>query len=238
MVSASSRVNLIAVVVLLSLMAGFWFVPVHADRGALPTVEVIDGDTIEVDGTMVQLYGIDAPELGQLCGQDGRWVHCGVSAAFELHKIISLARQPVICTQANSNDRNSPAICTIGTVDLSHSMLITGYAVAAPDATPDYQQAEKSAREGSLGLWHKEFVPPSEWRAGRRLAREPEPETGACPIKAVVRADGDRVFLVPTDEAFASATVDPRKGDRVFCSDEEARAAGWHHALTRPRPAG
>jgi endonuclease YncB( thermonuclease family) len=44
-------------------------------------VRVIDGDTVEIDGRLVQLYGIDAPELGQLCDRDGELWECGREAA-------------------------------------------------------------------------------------------------------------------------------------------------------------
>ena len=44
------------------------------------TVRVVDGDTIEVDGTVYRINGIDAPEYGQKCGAvDASW-QCGKEA--------------------------------------------------------------------------------------------------------------------------------------------------------------
>ena len=40
-------------------------------------IAVIDSDTIDVGGTRVRLFGIDAPEMGQPCAADGREWDCG-----------------------------------------------------------------------------------------------------------------------------------------------------------------
>src|SRR5262245_60670879 len=50
---------------------------------------VIDGDTIEIHGTRIRLYGIDAPESGQTC-KNGEYVYrCGQEAARALADRIS-----------------------------------------------------------------------------------------------------------------------------------------------------
>ena len=41
-------------------------------------VRVIDGDTLDLAGTRVRLWGIDAPETRQTCeGRDGQTYECG-----------------------------------------------------------------------------------------------------------------------------------------------------------------
>ena len=43
---------------------------------------IIDGDTLEIHGTRIRLWGIDAPESDQLCrNQDGEHYRCGQKAA-------------------------------------------------------------------------------------------------------------------------------------------------------------
>jgi endonuclease YncB( thermonuclease family) len=43
---------------------------------------IIDGDTLEIHGTRIRLWGIDAPESSQLCrGADSNLYRCGANAA-------------------------------------------------------------------------------------------------------------------------------------------------------------
>ena len=58
---------------------------------------IIDGDTLEIHGTRIRLWGIDAPESSQLCrGADSNLYRCGANAANDLDTFI--ARRPVSCT--------------------------------------------------------------------------------------------------------------------------------------------
>src|SRR5262249_59867855 len=62
-------------VVLLSLPAG-------AARDAITGVATVrDGDTVEIHGRPIRLYGIDAPEGRQVCRRDGRDWRGGQAAA-------------------------------------------------------------------------------------------------------------------------------------------------------------
>jgi len=55
---------------------------------------VINGDTLEIHGTRIRLWGIDAPERSQLCrGADSLQYRCGAGAANDLDALI--ARRPV-----------------------------------------------------------------------------------------------------------------------------------------------
>jgi hypothetical protein len=57
---------------------------------------IIDGDTMEIHGTRIRLWGIDAPESTQLCrGEDSLQYRCGAQAANDLYAFIG--RRPVNC---------------------------------------------------------------------------------------------------------------------------------------------
>jgi endonuclease YncB( thermonuclease family) len=74
---------------------------------------VIDADTLEIYGTRIRLWGIDAPESSQLCRNDESLQYrCGAKAANELDAFI--AGRPVDCSPV-SLDRYGPtvAICSI-----------------------------------------------------------------------------------------------------------------------------
>jgi endonuclease YncB( thermonuclease family) len=195
--------------------------------GPAQQFSVIDGDTIQLDGRIVELYGIDAPELGQMCLHNGKLNHCGLSAAFELQKLLKIEHAPLECQPAK--DAGDPAlqICVFGFTDPARVLLESGYALAEASAGPEYAKAEDSARQARMGLWHSRYVPPKDWRAGQRLAEETAEAVGPCPIKAVVVPNGQRLYFVPTDTRYDSAKVDPSQGGRLYCSDEDARRDGW-----------
>jgi endonuclease YncB( thermonuclease family) len=190
-------------------------------------VAVIDGDTIQMGAAVVQLYGIDAPELGQRCYTDYKWTHCGLEAAYELRKLIFVEHAPISCRSVAGAADPSAQVCHVGNMDFAHVLLIGGYVVTTPDAPEGYREAEVSAKAADLGLWHTQFIPPADWRAGERLPEENASEEPDCPIKAVIAEDGSRHYFVPTDDDYDSVHIDPARGGRAFCSDEEARDAGW-----------
>src|SRR6201989_3014944 len=51
---------------------------------------VVDGDTLEIHGTRIRLWGIDAPESTQLCrGEDSELYPCGARASNDLDGFIA-----------------------------------------------------------------------------------------------------------------------------------------------------
>jgi endonuclease YncB( thermonuclease family) len=63
-------------------------------------VSIIDGDTLEIHGTRICLWGIDAPESSQLCrGEDSSQYRCGAQAANQLDALI--AARLVNCAPIN-----------------------------------------------------------------------------------------------------------------------------------------
>jgi micrococcal nuclease len=62
---------------------------------------------------------------------------------------------------------------------------------------------------------------------GVQAPSRPSDSTRDCNIKGVIDADGQRLYYVPTDPTYGTITIDPQRGHKAFCSDEEARQAGW-----------
>ena len=144
-----------------------------------------------------------------------------------------VAAAPVKCRSVSRAAAPELAICTVQGNDLSTTQLQKGYAVARPGAGPRYIAAEATARMAGLGIWRGDFIPPQEWREGKRLPAEPGEVTQVCDIKGVIDDKGQRIFYTPVDERYDMTEVDVSKGDRMFCSDDEARLAGWRR---RARP--
>lgn len=207
--------------------------PVAADT--ILNAIVLDGDTIQIDGRVIHLYGIDAPELGQHCQRGDRMVNCGLTAAFELNKFIGMQIAPVDCVSRRDSPGGDVQVCTVSHENIAKVMLRNGSVRALPNSDPDYLEAERYARVARLGLWHMKLVPPWEWRAGKRLPDEFADEGRPCPIKGEVRNGNDRVFYVVTDAEYWQHHIDPSRGERYFCSLDAAWKAGWRHAGERKR---
>jgi hypothetical protein len=53
---------------------------------------------------------------------------------------------------------------------------------------------------------------------------------GACNIKGNVSASGELIYHVPGGGFYDRTLVSGTKGERWFCSETEARAAGWRRS--------
>jgi endonuclease YncB( thermonuclease family) len=198
-------------------------------------VSVIDGDSIQIGAGVYRLAGIDAPELGQACDESGHLSPCGLNAAYELRKVFELEKRPISCF-IQPADTVPIATCMVDDRDISTLMLMGGYVTAMDDSSPYYAAAEHLARKARLGIWSGPFVPPREWREGKRLPAESRSETpsAACRIKGPVTVGGGRFYYTPLDDGFDAIAIDPERGERLFCSDDEARQAGWRRRGEEP----
>jgi hypothetical protein len=52
-----------------------------------------------------------------------------------------------------------------------------------------------------------------------------------CQIKGNISVDGTKIYHVPGGEWYEKTKIDAQRGERWFCSEEEARAAGWRKSL-------
>jgi len=148
---------------------------------------VVDGDTIEIHGQRIRLFGIDAPESRQTCEADGQTWRCGQQAALVLSDRIG--QRTVACEQRDV-DRYGRivAICRAGTEDLNAWLVSQGLALAYRQYSTAYVDEENAAHAARLGLWRGAFTAPWDWRRGVRTpsasagASESEPAAACCKI--------------------------------------------------------
>ena len=128
---------------------------------------VIDGDTIEVHGQRIRLFGIDAPESRQTCEAAGQTWRCGQQAALALAEFID--QRTVTCGQRDL-DRYGRivAVCRAGVDDLGAWAVHNGWALAYRRYSTAYVGAEDSARAAKRGIWRGTFTAPWDWRRGDR----------------------------------------------------------------------
>ena len=132
------------------------------------SVRVIDGDTVDLSGMRVRLYGIDAPEAAQTCQRNGREWACGTDAMRALEA--EIGRLNVSCYE-HGIDRydHVGGICHTGSRDLNAWMVRSGWAVAYRQYGGEvYDGEEVVARVAQRGLWSSDFVMPWDWRRGER----------------------------------------------------------------------
>ena len=201
--------------------------PVHAQITTGPT-SVIDGDTLDIHGTRIRLFGIDAPESGQSCVTDGKRWRCGQQASLALAD--KIGRRTVSCEQRDIDRyKRIVAVCRAGGEDLNAWMVSQGWALAYRHYSADYIRQEDGASRRKLGIWRGDFVAPWEWRRGTRLATGAArtKQAGDCRIKGNIGRRGVRVYHLPGATYYDRTRIDTSKGERWFCSEAEARAAGW-----------
>ena len=203
---------------------------------------VIDGDTLELHGQSIRLHGIDAPESGQRCRDaSGIPYRCGQRAALALADRVG--RGTVTCRQ-HDTDRYGRivAVCRLGALDLGLWMVANGHALSYRRYSTDYVEQEEFARHTRRGFWAGSFIAPWDWRQGARYKPKPGTKTPApaqenaaagtpgCRIKGNVSRSGERIYHVPGQEHYAATRISPGKGERWFCSEADARAAGWRRS--------
>ncbi len=167
-------------ILMLSLALVVPFAPTRAEIAGPPII--IDGDTIEVRGAAVRLYGIDAPELGQTCRIGRHAYDCGKiarTALLDLTAGVSVICKLVPPDPAGATDdgpNGRIGRCTADGYDLSEGMTYTGWALALRRVSGRYVAFEDGARAAGRGLWKGPFVTPWDWRAGVRLPRSVDAE--------------------------------------------------------------
>jgi endonuclease YncB( thermonuclease family) len=193
---------------------------------------IIDGDTIDIAGQRIRLHGMDAPEADQVCEVDGKPWRCGKEATWALANIIG--RTWVTCVERDK-DRYGRivAVCMVGGplgLDVGSRMVSEGWALAYRRYSKDYVEAEDAAKEAGNGLWRGPFVPPWEWRRGKRLASEAANDNRECPIKGNIGKHGAHIYHMPGGSYYSRTKINEGKGERWFCTEDEAIAAGWRRS--------
>ncbi len=136
------------------------------------------------------------------------------------------------------------AKCTVAGEDMGAWMVSQGLALAYRRYSLDYADEEGNAQAARRGIWAGEFVKPWEWRRGERLeTTSPEACTACdsrhkrllkrsekCTIKGNINAKSERIYHMPDQQSYNVTRINPAAGERWFCSEAEAMAAGWRRS--------
>lgn len=192
---------------------------------------VVDGDTLQLDQLKVRLEGIDAPEASQSClTASGHAWPCGLVASRELERLIG--RNAVRCENRGFDKYGRLlGICHVGRLELNAEMVRRGHAWAFVKYSQAYVAIEGEARRRGLGIWQGPAEPAWEFRASKWQVAQVRAPRG-CAIKGNVTRT-ERIYHMPWSPWYDKIQMDPEKGKRWFCSEDEAQAAGWRPALSR-----
>ncbi len=196
--------------------------------------EVVDGDTfVTEDGARVRLIGIDAPEIGSCFAEEAQTelARLILGNELELRKDESgedgygrLLRYVFVY---NENPKEDNLFVNVE--------LVRGGFVSVRYIKPDkeylarLQAAEREAQNDEKGMWGACGGLLEEFALRKTQGGEQASETfdKECVIKGNISKSYGRDYFLPGCPNYKRVKVDPRKGEMWFCSEDEAREAGW-----------
>ena len=227
-------------VAVLAVIGGLWAIwPRHAGTGRLAGLSslsvpfltptrpvngraiVLDAGVLRVGDTPIRLSLIEPLDRDQVCLRGKKRWSCGEAGLAALGRIA--AGRNLKC-EARSPDAAgvSAAMCRESKADIGAALVKSGYAYAASSR---YAEEEAEAKTARAGIWSGEAERPDVWRkrmwedAKRRVA-------DGCPVKGIV-VKGERVYVLPWWTRYERVRVEPKRGARWFCTEQEAIDAGW-----------
>lgn len=155
------------------------FMPIAAFADELiGRASVIDGDTIEIRGEHIRIFGIDAPESSQLCTDKvGAEYRCGKVAADALDAFLAQSL-PLTCNVVD-HDRNHRAVASCKRTDgadVATWLVNNGYALDWPlYSKGEYAALQAKAQAARAGIWQGDFQEPWAFRHDRRAGPKQAP---------------------------------------------------------------
>ena len=183
------------------------------------SARITDGDTIVVGRQVIRIAGIDAFEDGQPQGK-------GATNAMR-----ALVASGVRCSgEAYDNYERLIATCYSNGIDIGEAQVEAGHALAYRRYSSAYIETEDRARAAKVGAWHKSFVAPWDFRAQRWESASQEAPDPDCPIKGNISGNG-HIYHAPWSRWYSRTKINTAKGERWFCDEAQALAAGWRAPL-------
>jgi endonuclease YncB( thermonuclease family) len=182
---------------------------------------VIDGNTIEIHGQRIRLFGIDAPESQQLCQAGGESYLCGQQAALALSAHI--AARPVTCARRDIDRYGRVlAVCSAADDDLNACMARQGWALAYRQYSTAYVADEEAAHVAGVGIWGGTLEAPWDWRRDRRkpvAANQNAPPAANCQIKGNTSSSGERIYHARASHKLKMHSQNIRRArNSIICS--------------------
>ncbi|MCX6808683.1 MAG: thermonuclease family protein [Candidatus Berkelbacteria bacterium] len=215
-------------------------------------VSVVDGDTIKVsiDGKTetLRLIGIDTPETVD----PTKSVQCFGPESSEKARALLSGQEVSLESDPSQGDldkynRLLRYVFLGDGTSYNLTMIQEGFAheytyKTAYKYQTEYRSAEASAKAAGLGFWAKETcdgdtTKPSKSSSSASSAGTSNansypsatktPPDPACPIKGNINSSNEKIYHIPGGAYYTATVIDESAGERWFCSENEAVAAGW-----------
>jgi len=214
-------------------------------------VRVIDGDTIEVEigGKVerVRYIGIDTPETVD----PRKPVQCfGVEAS---KKNKELVEAKMVRLEKDITDRDKYhrllRYVWLGETLINQELVAQGFAKSysyPPDIKYQKQivAEETKARGNKLGLWTacaSVIAPVTPTTPTAQVPQKQSDFAGQaatanpfCTVKGNISASREKIYHLQGCGSYSKTAIDENRGERWFCSEQEAQTAGWRRALNCP----
>lgn len=189
-------------------------------------VAIADGDTFtlltsEKNQIRVRLAEIDTPESGQPYGAKSRQALADMVFGKDVRVIVQ------------TTDRYGRTVGRpyVDGIDVCAELVRNGAAWAYRQYLRDenllsIEAQARAERKGIWGLSEADRVPPWEWRRHGQPVQS-IPTAGECQIKGNINSRGERIYHMPGTRFYSRTIIDESRGEKWFCDEAEARAAGW-----------
>jgi len=210
-------------------------------------ISVVDGDTVKVsiDGKTesIRIIGIDTPEIGS------RLECFGNEAKQNAEKLLNGKHVEVIMDPTQGDrDKYGRLLAYLqvsGQFDFGEQMVKQGYAHEYTYNLPyknqsTYKNAQSVAERIGRGLWSPNTCPAetekkdketetTSTNASTNTTGGSYATTGECKIKGNISSEN--IYHTPGQRDYERTKIDESKGERWFCTEQEAKDAGWRKAL-------
>lgn len=215
------------------------------ERVQAQVVKVVDGDTIQVTiqgkSYKVRYIGIDTPETVKPNAPVGPF---GPEASAKNKELVA-GKTVTLVKDVSEVDRYDRLLryVIVDNQFINYVLVAEGYANAStypPDVacSETFRQAAAAAQQSGVGLWDLQPTAVQTAQPTPTLAAG----SGSCPqgcteqsvgcsIKGNINAKGQKIYHSPGTTSYEKTKIDPDKGERWFCTPEEAKANGWRAPL-------
>lgn len=221
------------------------------DSESATVVRVVDGDTIQVKlasgkREKVRIIGIDTPETVD----PRKAVQCyGKEASAKMKALLNRKKVTLEMNPAENKDKYGRLLRYVNLKgkDIGAQMITDGYAFSYKSyphpRLEQYNELEKKASEAKTGLWGSKCdygMTSSKSSSSASTVKQTSSKSstssassvsGTCTIKGNISTKKEKIYHVEGCGSYNATQIDSSSGERWFCSENEALAAGWRKAL-------